>query len=75
MANYKKEFERLRLINIIEVMEDTIDWYHPQIGPIDCGWMHTTISGLNYRIDEAKKELKKLDKPKKTNKHRLLKKS
>ena len=69
------EFERLRLINTIEVLEDTIDWYKPQIQPHDCGWMHTTINGLKHRIDEARKELKQLDKPKKTNKHSLSKKS
>ena len=75
MADYNNEFERLRLINTIEVLEDTIEWYQPQIGPHDCGWMYTTIDGLKHRIDEAKKELKKLDKPKKTTKHSLPKKS
>ena len=74
-AKYKEEFERLRLINTIEVLEDTIEWYKPQIEPQDCGWMDTTIDGLKHRINEAKKELKELDKPKKTNKHSLLKKS
>jgi len=74
-AKYKQEFERLRLINTIEVLEDTIEWYEPQIEPHDCGWMYTTIDGLKHRINEAKKELKELDKPKKTNKHSLLKKS
>ena len=74
-AKYKQEFERLRLINTIEVLEDTIEWYKPQIEPQDCGWMYTTIDGLKHRINEAKKELKELDKPKKTNKHSLLKKS
>lgn len=74
-AKYKEEFERLRLINTIEVLEDTIEWYKPQIEPQDCGWMYTTIDGLKHRINEAKKELKELDKPKKTNKHSLLKKS
>jgi hypothetical protein len=58
--NYNKEFERLRLINTIEVLKDTIEWYKPQIEPHDCGWMYTTIDGLKHRIDEAKKELKKL---------------
>jgi hypothetical protein len=72
---YKTEYERLRLINTIEVLEDTIEWYKPQIEPQDCGWMYTTIDGLKHRIDEAKKELKTLDKPKKTTKHSLSKKS
>lgn len=73
--DYKTEYERLRLINTIEVLEDTIEWYKPQIEPQDCGWMYTTIDGLKHRIDEAKKELKQLDKPKKTIKHSLPKKS
>lgn len=58
--NYNKEFERLRLINTIEVLEDTIEWYKPQIEPHDCGWMYTTIDGLKHRIVQAKKELKKI---------------
>ena len=74
-ASYNIEFERLRLINTIEVLEDTIEWYKPQILPQDCGWMYTTINGLKHRIDEARKELKQLDKPKKTTKHSLPKKS
>jgi len=73
--DYKTEYERLRLINTIEVLEDTIEWYKPQIEPQDCGWMYTTIDGLKHRIDEARKELKQLDKPKKTTKHSLPKKS
>ena len=74
-AKYKEEFERLRLINTIEVLEDTIEWFKPRIKPQGCGWMYDTINGIKHRIDEAKKELKELDKPKKTNKHSLLKKS
>ena len=73
--DYKTEYERLRLINTIEVLEDTIEWYKPQIEPHDCGWMYTTIDGLKHRIYEARKELKQLDKPKKTIKHSLPKKS
>ena len=75
MADYQLEIERLRLINTIEVLEDTVEWYKPQIQPQDCGWMYTTISGLKHRIGEAKKELKKLDKPKNKVKHRLSQKS
>ena len=73
--DYKTEYERLRLINTIEVLEDTIEWFRPQIEPHDCGWMITTINGVKHRIDEAKKELKELDKQKKTTKHSLSKKS
>ena len=73
--DYKTEYERLRLINTIEVLEDTIEWYKPQILPNDCGWMYTTIDGLKHRIDEARKELKQLDKPKKKTDNRISKKS
>ena len=67
--------KRLSIVNKIEVLQETIDWFKPQILPHDCGWMYTTIEGLKHRIDEAKKELKELDKPKKTTKHSLSKKS
>jgi len=74
-ASYNIEYDRLRLINTIEVLEDTIEWFKPQIEPHDCGWMHDTISGIKHRIYEARKELKQLDKPEKTTKHSLPKKS
>ena len=65
MDDYRIEFERLRLINTIEVLENTIEWYKPQIEPHDCGWMYDTIGGMKYRIQEARQEIKKLDKSKK----------
>jgi|TARA_B100000287_G_C20422090_1_gene697950 hypothetical protein len=74
-SKYNKEYNRLRLINTIEVLEDTIEWYKPRIEPHDCGWMYTTIDGLKHRINEAKKELKSIDKQKKTIKHSIPQKS
>ena len=43
----------------IKVLKETIAWFKKQIEPHDCGWMHTTISGLNHRIKLLKKEIKK----------------
>ena len=43
----------------IKVLKETIVWFKKQIEPHDCGWMHTTISGLNHRIKFLKKEIKK----------------
>ena len=34
----------------IKVLKETIAWFKKQIEPHDCGWMHTTIAGLNHRI-------------------------
>ena len=58
----------------IKVLKETIQWFKTQIEPNDCGWMHTTIGGLNHRIKFLKKEIKK-DRPKETwiegyNKHK-----
>jgi len=39
----------------IKVLKETITWFKKQIEPRDCGWMHTTISGLNHRIKFLKK--------------------
>jgi len=52
---------RLSIVNKIEVLKETIDWYKPQILPHDCGWMHTTINGIQHRIDILRKELRKID--------------
>jgi len=41
----------------IKVLKETITWFKKQIEPHDCGWMHTTISGLNHRIKILKKEI------------------
>jgi len=43
----------------IKVLKETIAWFKKQIEPHDCGWMHTTIAGLNHRIKILKKEIKK----------------
>jgi len=58
----------------IKVLKETIAWFKKQIEPHDCGWMHTTIAGLNHRIKFLKKEIKK-DRPKESwiegyNKHK-----
>jgi len=42
----------------IKVLKETIAWFKKQIEPHDCGWMHTTIGGLNHRIKFLKKEKK-----------------
>ena len=42
---------------IIKVLKETITWFKKQIEPHDCGWMHTTIAGLNHRIKILKKEI------------------
>ena len=43
----------------IKALKETIQWFKKQIEPYDCGWMHTTIAGLNHRIKFLKKEIKK----------------
>ncbi len=48
---------KLSIQDQIQVLEETIDWYKAQIQPHDCGWMYTTISGLENRIDDLKKQL------------------
>ena len=42
----------------IKVLKETIAWFKKQIEPHDCGWMHTTIAGLNHRIKILKKEIR-----------------
>ena len=42
----------------IEILKKTIVWFKKQIEPHDCGWMHTTIAGLNHRIKILKKEIR-----------------
>ena len=69
MAN-KEELE-----NTIDVLKDTVRWFKKRIQPHDTGWMYDTIGGINYRIQEAKKEIKTLGKSKKELKHRITKKS
>ena len=43
----------------IKVLKETISWFKKQIEPHDCGWMYTTIDGLNHRIKFLKKRKKK----------------
>ncbi len=43
----KKQIAALRL---------TIKWFKKQIKPRDCGWMYSTIAGLEHRIAELKKK-------------------
>ena len=48
----------------IKVLKETIAWFKKQIEPHDCGWMHTTIAGLNHRIKILKQGKKKNDRKK-----------
>ena len=41
----------------IKILKETIAWFKKQIEPHDCGWMHTTIAGLNHRIKFLKKDI------------------
>ena len=43
----KKQIAALRL---------TIKWFEKQIKPRDCGWMYSTIAGLEHRIAELRKK-------------------
>ena len=43
----------------IKVLKETIAWFKKQIEPHDCGWMYTTIDGLNHRIKVLKKGKRK----------------
>lgn len=49
--------QKLTIEQHIQVLQETIDWYKAQILPHDCGWMHTTISGIKNRITDLKKQL------------------
>ena len=40
----------------IKVLKETIQWFRKQIEPHDCGWMYTTIDGLEHRIKILKNE-------------------
>lgn len=48
---------KLSIQDQIQVLEETIDWYRAQILPQDCGWMYTTISGLENRIKDLQSQL------------------
>ena len=41
----------------IQVLQETIEWYEAQILPHDCGWMKTTISGIQNRIKDLQRQL------------------
>ena len=51
------ENSKLSIQDQIQVLQETIEWYQAQILPQDCGWMHTTISGIKNRIADLKKQL------------------
>ena len=63
--------KRLSIVNKIEVLKDTIEWYKSQIQPHDCGRMIDTISGIKHRIDFLRKELKKIDNSEKEINHSI----
>ena len=66
---------KAELQNTIDVLQDTIKWFKKRIEPHDCGWMYDTIGGMRYRIQEAKREIKKLGKSKKKTDNSISKKS
>ena len=49
--------QKLTIPQHIQVLQETIKWYEAQIQPHDCGWMKTTISGIQNRIDDLKRQL------------------
>ena len=49
--------QKLTIEQHIQVLQETIELYQAQILPHDCGWMHTTISGIKNRIADLKKQL------------------
>ena len=42
----------------IKVLKETVAWFKKRIEPHDCGWMYTTIDGINHRIKFLKKEIR-----------------
>ena len=42
----------------IKVLKETVAWLKKQIEPHDCGWMYTTIDGINHRIKILTKEIR-----------------
>ena len=42
----------------IEALRKAIKYFWSQIEPHECGWMHTTIEGLKYRIKVLRKEIR-----------------
>lgn len=49
--------QNLTIQDHIKVLEETIKWYEAQIKPTACGWMKTTVSGIQNRIDDLKRQL------------------
>ena len=49
--------QKLTIQDHIQVLEETIKWYEAQLQPHDCGWMHSTISGIENRIKYLKRQL------------------
>ena len=49
--------QKLTIEQHIQVLQETIEWYQAQILPHDCGWMHTTISGIRNRIKDLQRQL------------------
>ena len=49
----------------IKVLKETIAWFQKQIEPHDCGWMYTTIDGLNTELKNYVKKIKNFQKLKK----------
>ena len=49
--------QNLTIQDHIQVLQETIEWYEARILPQDCGWMHTTISGIKNRIKALQRQL------------------
>lgn len=49
--------QKLTIEHHIQVLQETIEWYEAQLQPQDCGWMHTTISGIRNRIKDLQRQL------------------
>ena len=49
--------QKLTIQDHIQVLEETIKWYEAQIKPTACGWMKTTVSGIQNRIYDLKRQL------------------
>jgi len=49
--------QNLTIEQHIQVLQETIEWYKAQLQPHDCGWMHSTISGIRHRIKDLQKKL------------------
>jgi len=49
--------QKLTIEQHLQVLQETIKWYEAQLQPQDCGWMHTTISGIRNRIKDLQRQL------------------